>query len=234
MTDERNDVWVPDTLQPEEAIKVNDLTAATALVDYWWAWCHVKRQEVELVYDFGCDSGYGSRILIEDTKAFVQGFDGDTAALAYARGEYHQPSRNSFKRVDFDMGWAEILHNMAPQLIIAFDLLEKLKHRELFLEQVTEALDKGGWFFLSSWNLRPVTGHRGKKPYRVGYSRSDLKHLLMRYFKEVFTLQDEGFPEAHYLEKMDEVVAAQEEFAHKNQGFTFGTHLFACHLPIKF
>ena len=239
MVDSFSDVWLPSTLQPEVAIDKNDWITAEATADYWWAWCHVLRQEIPLVYDLGCQTGYGSRILVEQNKARVVGYDANAAALAYARGEYQVADRNTFHRIDFNVEWRAILEKERPKLIVAFDLLPRLKHRDLFLLNLAELVPDDGWVFLSAWHLEEqqggVTALSEDAAYRVLYRRDQLRQLLQRFFEEVFVRDDEGFPEPGYFDYLY-AYAAKSMTGVSQQGesfaqVSFGRRVFACHKP---
>jgi len=224
------EIWTPSTLETEKLLEEqDDMATARRLVHYWWAWCVVKRAKAPLVYDMGCGSGYGCRIMVEQQehqmKAF--GMDVDDDALVTARERYvvkDGPATTEFRRVDLDTDWMDLFHNMKPTVVTCFDLFEYLDNRDLFLDALTEVLSAEGTLLLSCSTICAGV-YRSKGDAKLSFSAARLKGLLKRFFGKVYQLDDDKFPSKDYLDGINEGLFQTTP--------PLGVDLFACQDPIR-
>lgn len=222
----RTDVWVPEVLDFEEARELKKRTLTTRLLRYWWAWCviHQTDPRPELVFDLGCGSGYGSRIMVEQhDNLVVCGLDSNEVALAVARQEFAIQGKTDFRRVNLDVEWIGQFYNMRPQVVVAFDLFERLVHRDAFLLYLSQMLPDSGQFLLSTENtLNRDTTFRPDAPLHICYARSDLLSLLRRFFRVVRVYGQQDFPGKDWLDQVN-----------AKRRYPLGKELIACAEPFK-
>lgn len=223
--------FVPEHgLQIEETIEAGDKVGVFHLYRYWWAWLVLQKMpSVNLVWDMACGSGYGSRILTEKSDRMIVGFDGDPKALAKARAEYGHINNLTFEDLILDNKWegTEILRG-PPELIVCFETIEFLRHREMFLMQVVRNLAPGGVFLFST----PCSHeHTDTKPIwkfqQILYGRKDIFDLLCFFFEDVvgadvgMTDMAVGFPVPEYRDQINKLT----------KEYTVGDNLFYCKKP---
>lgn len=223
----RTDVWLPPTLDFEDACAGSDRLAQRNLLRYWWTWCLIERYDIRLACDFGCGSGYGARIMVEQhPRLVVHALDDNEVALAIARQEYLVEGQTEYRQIDLDMDWLGHFHNVSPQLVVAFDIFEQLQSRDTFLLNLTHLLPEGGIFLLSphgpAWSKNTTSLY--VDPRRVAYTRDDILDLLRRFFHEVLTPEQADFPSRDFLE--------QHWNTSKHEP-RLGDELIACRGPIR-
>lgn len=173
-------------LQIEETLTMGDKEGVEHLARYWHAF-HVGRLlSSKRVVDLGCGGGYGSRILLEipDVKQVI-GFDADKKALNTARGDYAD-ARLSFEEFWLENEWsgnAELSKN--ADLVVCYECMEMLKHREFFLEQAVKIVASDGAMLLSANFVGRQQCHAEPNDAYFHYTRPVLERLLQRYFRKI-------------------------------------------------
>lgn len=229
-------------LQLEETIAAKDFEGAAALFRYWYAWQLAHKavppscvgMEGYRVLDAGCGCGYGARILIEIENAHVTAIDNNRDALNMARSDYgghpdysgDHDDRISFESADLEpadfIGWPYKF-----DMICCFEVLELLRHREVFLERYTSTLNPGGLFVLSAdysgmFNPTPTDAY-------VHYDKHHLEQLLRRYFNYVRFSADHSSGvdpmQSHYRQLAEKAGCPPEQLP--------GRNIVICNSPIN-
>lgn len=186
-----NPLWRPASLQLADNMPATDKARIAA---YWWAWCVMRGAEPSVVYDFGCGTGYGCRILSQFHEDNLQiiGVDCSAQALNYGRA-YYGSDVTQFRRLDLNLPWLPLVEPQQIDLITCFDTLEALRSRDLFLEDVANGLKPSGLFLVSTSAISESALVEDSLDGRVRLSLTDSVRLLRRYFKVVSTLGDKEF-----------------------------------------
>ena len=146
-----NEHFVPNKgIDLEPYITSRNITAAHHLIRYYWAREIVKSlPDAHSVLDIACGSGYGTYImaLSSPTKSFL-GTDYDRKAVSQSISKY------SLSNLSYQFGdilqWTKTIGKNKFDVIISFDTLEHLPHRELMMENVIKHLSEDGIFLLST------------------------------------------------------------------------------------
>lgn len=185
-------------LQVEETLAAGDADGATCLARYWVAWDVARTLGVPRAYDLGCGAGYGCRILLDaPSSPAVTGVDISQGALDESRGTWARDGVDAaapkFVRLDLDdPSWRQALGppGSAP-LVTCFDVLELLRHRDLFLDALAQFLEPERGVALFSANFldrhQPVAY---PDDAAVHYDAPALRRTLMRYFGVVRFVDD--------------------------------------------
>jgi SAM-dependent methyltransferase len=166
---------------------------------YHWA-CHVLgSQKPKRVLDVACGSGYGSYMLATTLpEATVIGADYDQRAIDLARASY---AANNLRYVMADVTqWASDQDTLgAFDVVVSFDTIEHLLHREIALLRICENLSDDGCLLLSTPCGRIVTQlNPAWEHHKIEYSGTDLYKFLRRFFKQVVPPDDGLFPDAGF------------------------------------
>ena len=201
--------WFPSSLQFEVAAEKEDFGALYKLAQYWWAWVILEERwpaskDAAIVYDVGCGSGYGCRVMSVNHKdnIAIHGWDVSSDALRIAN-ELHQNCIN-YRRVNLDVEFARFAKDKEVDLVTCFDAFEQLRHRDWFLQQLVRMMNDKGIFLVTirDPNGLPTTTLTSC-PWEIKYSLDDAKNLLERYFDEVCVASYPGFPSATYFKTLD-------------------------------
>lgn len=189
--------FVPDQgASLRDAIRSGDANAVHHLIRYEWA----ARVLGELgdqplkVLDLATGSGYGAAELARRLpNATVLACDYDAEALRAASRRY------AIRNLEFRFGdatrWSETIGGESFDVVVAFDMIEHVVHREIMLEQLVRHLRAEGALLLSTpcgWNapvLKPDWVH-----HRIEYSAASLFDFLRRYFRTIVRPEDGVFP----------------------------------------
>lgn len=199
-----NEHFVPYLgLELEPYILRKDMTAVHHLARYYWALAIIENlQSAKSILDVACGGGYGSYLL---SKKFpniqVVGVDYDKAAIKKARKIY---DNNNLEFIVGDvLEWEKTIGNNTFDIIISFDTLEHVPHREIMLENIVQHLSKEGKLFLSTPCgtanniLFPIW-----QSHKIEFSYISLYDLMKRYFKVVLTPDDVYFPHIEIFNKI--------------------------------
>lgn len=187
-------------LQIEETHEAGDQNGVYHLFRYWYAWV-VAQQRLSkgaTIWDLGCGSAYGARIMAEQHEDMrVFGFDNDPVA-GDASIEYADQINLGFEQYDLDRFWAPDVEDMgdqAPDLIVCYDLISFLRFREVFLLSLACAAEINNALVLFSTHIVENTldltpAWREKK---IDYCREFITSLLSRFFESVIPAGEPGF-----------------------------------------
>jgi len=137
------------------------------------------------VLDIGCGVGYGSRFLAERGAVSVVGIDYSDQALKIARHRF------SHDRVEYRVDDAERLANVEEMfdVIIAFDVLERMHEPERMFKRCLRLLNPGGLFFCSTPNAdlsKKREDGTPENPFHVREYRIDeFSRILDQWFPQV-------------------------------------------------
>jgi 2-polyprenyl-3-methyl-5-hydroxy-6-metoxy-1,4-benzoquinol methylase len=177
-----------------DAIRAGDANAVHHLIRYEWVARCLADRPVSSLLDLATGSGYGAHELaarLSSTR--VTGIDYDAGAIEEARARYVLP--NLEYRTGDATRWAETIGPEAFDVIVSFDMIEHVVHREIMMEGLVSHLAPAGALLLSTpcgWNepaLQPEWPH-----HRIEYSAASLYDFLRRYFAVVVRPEDRGFP----------------------------------------
>jgi 2-polyprenyl-3-methyl-5-hydroxy-6-metoxy-1,4-benzoquinol methylase len=137
------------------------------------------------VLDIGCGVGYGSKLLAEQGAASVVGIDYADQAIKIARHRF------SHDRVEYRVDDADRLENVEGtfDVIIAFDVLERMHEPERMFRRCLRLMNPGALFFCSTpnANLSPKREDgTPENPYHVReYGIDEFLKILNRWFPRV-------------------------------------------------
>lgn len=136
------------------------------------------------VLDAGCGLGYGAALLAEKGAREVVGIDVSPEAIEYATHHYRRAN------VSFRLMNCEKLEfrNGTFGLVSAVELVEHLKHPEMFVAEAARVLKRDGLLIASTPNRARSGGHSSKwfNPYHEHeLFYEELSDLLGRHFSRV-------------------------------------------------
>jgi len=186
---------------------------------YQWASLVIADLAPRRIIDVACGAGYGSHMLAAAAPMTeVVGVDYDPRAVAHATQHHSRPNL-SYKEGSM-VTWKSEEQSLGEcDVIVSFDTIEHLLHREIALESMADHLSQDGMLILSTpcgqsdTRLNPAWDH-----HKIEYSHSDLFKFLSRYFRDIIQPQDADFPHesfwqetvnkgrARYLNRMNPVI----------------------------
>jgi SAM-dependent methyltransferase len=174
-----------------ETVAAGDIVGALHVSRYWTAWTIAAAVQAASAVDLGCGCGYGCRILVEHhpTLSAVTGIDLFTEGLNLARRDYGTIKALNFIQFDLDAIWPNSLPSDL-QFVTAFEILEYIRHRDLFLTQLVQHMTPDGVALFSAGALNTIA--ENPKDARFRYDRALLRDTLQRYFKTVQLFEDGG------------------------------------------
>ena len=225
--------FVPDHgLDMEATIAAGDRVGVFHLYRYVWAWnlvrMAVKRNSIPVrkIWDLGCGSGYGCRMVADRPPADfkVTGIDTNPEALRVARDTYAHGAVQ-YVQADLDSNWETPGFPEGPaDVILCFNLIEFLVNRDLFMLHVSQVLAPHGLFLFST----PCHG-RGQVDYKpewsahkILFSLEAIRAILCRYFDVVQHSHDVDFPGRDLKQTVD---------ARAGNEYSTGDNLFFCRQP---
>ncbi|MEO8197620.1 MAG: class I SAM-dependent methyltransferase [Thermoanaerobaculia bacterium] len=182
-------------LDLETYITAGDLTGIHHLTRYQWART-ILREHAPLssLLDLGCGSGYGAFLLAGELRATkILGIDYDPQAIAAATKLYSLP--NLTFAVGDPTDWEATIGAESFDVVTSFDVIEHVRHRELYLEGLVRHLRPEGTLLLSTPCgagrniLRPAWEH-----HQIEFSAASLYDFLRRYFSTVLRSDEADFP----------------------------------------
>jgi SAM-dependent methyltransferase len=171
---------------------------------YHWARKVLAQREPKRILDIACGSGYGSFLLATALpEAVVVGADYDVRAIDLARATY---AADNLQYLTADITrWTTDEKALGEfDVVVSFDTIEHLLHREVALLRICENLSDDGCLFLSTpcghsvTRLNPAWEH-----HKVEYSGADLYQLLRRFFVRVLHPEEAGFPCGEFWASMN-------------------------------
>ncbi len=177
-----------------EAIRAGERDAVHHLIRYEWAARCLADVPAGSLLDLATGSGYGAyELATRLPSARVVGVDYDTAAVEQARSRYAR--RNLEFRTGDATRWGETIGSEAFDVIVSFDMVEHVVHREIMMESLVRHLAPGGALLMSTPcgqlenDLKPLWSH-----HRIEYSSASLYDFLRRYFGVIVRPDGPGFP----------------------------------------
>lgn len=201
----QNEHFVPKkAMDMDSYIRQKNVTAVHHLVRYYWAARIIEDlPEVKTILDIACGDGYGSHLVSEKfPTAEIFGVDIDKSAIEKATRTYYNKNLN-YSTGDV-LEWDKTIGDRKFDIILSFDTLEHVSHREIMLENIIRHLAPQGKLLLStpcgraenvffpSWNA-----------HRIEFSYISLYDLMKRYFRVVRKPDDNEFP---HLEIFNEII----------------------------
>ena len=173
-------------------------------------------REGDRVLDLACGYGYGSKILLENSKALsVIGIDNSKDSIHYAVENY------AAKDLQYLEGDAEALHqfpNNSIDFVTGFEMIEYLPHPEICLKEIHRILTPGGRVMLSAQNMKvnkQCVEHIHKHLHMYTWEKFKAQTKLQGFLLEKYFNQTAGivqnnpnntsqFYEAPYAEELPE------------------------------
>lgn len=143
------------------------------------------------VLDYGCGSGYGSKILAS-SAAQVHAADLSTEAIDYAMNHHAQPNLSFYPLKDF------IQHPSTYDLIVSFQVIEHVRDLNTYLASIHRMLTPDGTVLISTPN-RLTRLFPFQKPWNIWhlteYSPDSLRNVLESWFSDIEILHISSVPE---------------------------------------
>ncbi len=169
----------------------------------------------QIVFDFGCGSGYGTHILASNPNVVATGIDCNENALNAARAANPELQ---FTRLNLNNGWNTTLGK--SDVITAFHVLEEMEHRDLFFLDASRALVDDGMLLLGLQKMGQNTNRYPENPYcHIEYGREDIIQIASRYFEEV--LVGDHLPGSNFVRDA-------------KQKYRWGEKVLCCRSPKQF
>jgi SAM-dependent methyltransferase len=185
-------------------LAAGDQPAVHHLIRYHWAVAALQAQgrPVRRLLDVACGSGFGSELLARAfPDAEVVGADYDGAAVAHARGAYHRP--NLRFAVGDVLRWGETIGDAPFDVVVSFDTIEHVVHREIMLMHLVDHLDPDGALLLSTPSARGTTTLRPSwRFHQIEYSAPALFDVMSRYFGVVLRPDDGSLPALEVFDQL--------------------------------
>lgn len=136
------------------------------------------------VLDFGCGSGYGTKILSETAESVI-GVDISPEAIHFAKREY--PSSN----LEFMM--SEEIEDKKFDIITSFQVIEHVSNDSEYIINLKKLLNPKGILFISTPDKENRLFNHIQKPWNIfhlkEYSYNSLEALLKKHFRKVEVLK---------------------------------------------
>lgn len=168
----------------EAYVRAGDVTGAHHLARYLWLVDALSSMRgVSSVLDAGCGAGYGSYLLATRfPRINITAVDYDAGAIREALGSFSAPNL-SFRVGDL-MSWRETIGNQLFDLVVSFDSIEHIPHREVALQNIVDHLSSRGRLVLSTPCGMPDNDlYPGWSAHRIEYGTASLYDFLRRYFR---------------------------------------------------
>lgn len=195
-----------------------DLNAVYHFARYYWAAAVIAKLSQRLgrapiVLDIGCGYGYGAEIIGEimksagcDVGVRYAGIDNDEKAIEFATEHFHSHGRFSLQDLD-DVCLAALPHQAArPDVVICFDVISQLRHRDIFLYQLSELLEGASCPLLFSCQM--YDGDRaesavGDEFNHVNYSRAVISRFMRKVIGPYYHRRSKNFPQKSAADNME-------------------------------
>lgn len=133
----------------------------------------------------------------------VKGVDYDSDGIADSRSRYHLANL-SYALGDLT-SWDATIGDTRDDVIVSFDSIEHVKHRELVMESFVRHLRPGGSLFLSTPCGAPENNLKPEwEAHQVEFSAASLFDYVKRYFNVVVRPEDAAFPHLEAFEELRE------------------------------
>lgn len=187
----------------EDYIKANDISGVHHLARYMWAQTILPRQGK--VLDIACGAGYGTHMLaLANPNLEVVGVDYDPRAIEFAKANY-TASNLSFCSGNL-VEW--VYPDGTPlgefNVIVSFDTIEHLLHREIALVNFAENLSADGILLFSTPCghdkplLNPAWEH-----HKIEYGANILLNIMSRFFSRILYPDNGSLPNQDFWVKLN-------------------------------
>lgn len=187
----------------ESYLQAGDADGVHHLIRYLWAReCALDEPRPSAILDLACGSGYGAHLLAASLpQATVVGADYDPKAIRKANSKYS--CGNLSFRVGDAVRWEETIGDDAFDLIVSFDTLEHVTHREIMLENLVAHLKSSGRLLLSTpCGGDTVISVPSWEHHKIEYSAGSLYDFLRRYFSEILRPDDGTLPHLEVFDRL--------------------------------
>jgi len=165
------------------------------LASYNYATKYAKGNKV---LDYGCGTGYGSKILSKVAESVI-GIDISSEAIIYAQNNFGSPNTYYLK---IENGFLPFNDN-SFDLITSFQVIEHIYDTKQYLNEIERVLKPGGLFLLTTPD-RETRLFTFQKPWNYyhmkEYSILQLKNLLSNWFNNIIILKIGGNKQLIYQE----------------------------------
>jgi len=200
----KDEFFLPtDGLEISNYIGKKDVAAVHHLIRYQWAIRVLGDMDLHKpILDVACGAGYGSfQIAKNFPEIQVVGVDYDPNAIKLAKEKYVLDNL-MFKHGDMQY-WDDTIGKEIYDVIISFDTIEHVSHREIVMESLISHLDDNGSLLMSTPcgvdfnNLQPDWW-----AHKIEYSSRSLFDFLSRYFEEIIRPEDPNFPHIDVFDQL--------------------------------
>ena len=166
---------------------------------YKWAEKILSDKKDLNILDIACGAGYGTYLLSEKLPNLnFYGADYDARAIQYSQEKYGHSSNRKYIQFDLET-WESNVQNLPIfDVIISFDTIEHVNHRDIVLVNLAENLPEDGMLLLST----PVHLENKLKPeweyHKIEYGLDSFKNLIHRFFKTIIEPKQQNFPELSF------------------------------------
>lgn len=210
-------------LNIEPTAAAHDWAGVAHLTRYWAARGMAKSlaNGKPVIWDLGCGCGYGSRILVTPDTGYypaVVAVDADIRAVDAARSDYGKVPALSIVQQNLDWSWttepriadwAALDAFPRPDMIVAFELFEALRHRELFLDECQTRLQAGGLLVLNASVCDRTSTLLNPPNASIRYDPITLGRILGRYFPLVTFIKDDKVNKRSVYAELFQAVSSQ-------------------------
>jgi 2-polyprenyl-3-methyl-5-hydroxy-6-metoxy-1,4-benzoquinol methylase len=173
----------------------------THIISYKFALDFAKNKNV---LDFGCGTGYGSKILSEKALS-VTGTDISNETINYAKKKYKSENLNFINIEELN----KKKYHQKFDLITSFQVIEHVENEFKYIEKILQLLEPTGYFILTTPNktnrLYQYIQQPWNKFHLKEYNESELANLLKKYFEDINMLKISGKQEfvKHELSRLN-------------------------------
>ena len=154
-------------------------------ISYEFSEKYIKNKNI---LDFGCGSGYGTKILAKQAKS-AMGIDISAEAINYATKNYSSKNLD-FKTID-QLKKEDLKETF--DVITSFQVIEHVLNDKEYIETILSLLKPGGLLILTTPNKEYRLFSYIQKPWNIfhikEYSKKQLERLLDTYFETTTILK---------------------------------------------
>lgn len=136
------------------------------------------------VLDYGCGSGYGTKMLSENAESVI-GVDISKEAIDFAQNNYSSPNLE-FKTIPE-------ISDEKFDVITSFQVIEHVPNDNKYVEDLKKLLNPGGHLLISTPDKTNRLFNHIQQPWNIfhlkEYTAGSLQRLLQKYFSQVEVLK---------------------------------------------
>lgn len=204
----QREFFVPMSLDLGHSIEQRDKQGIHHLIRYEWTKSLIRELgPFPRVLECGSGAGYGSYLLAKEyPDCQFLAVDYDPYATEYARAKYQRPNLR-FETVDVRQ-WQHRFHVNPFELILSFDVIEHIDHREIFLHNIVHYLSQNGTLLLSTpCGARRTRANPAWEHHKVEYNALHLFDFLRRFFSTIMRPDDPSlnFPAFNVFHRLSDI-----------------------------